>query len=111
MRTQDGNIDIENTSRLAALAAPLDVTFHKAIDYSNDVLQSFQDLNRISGITRVLTSGGKDTAWNGGEILRQMQEMPGRKIEIIAAGKVLPENREQIASHTGVGELHGKRIV
>lgn len=109
--TEDGEIDVENTSRLAALAAPLEVTFHKAIDYSNDVLQSFQQLNRISGITRVLTSGGKDTAWNGREILRQMQEMTGRKIKIIAAGKVLPENREQIAAFTGVGELHGKRIV
>ncbi len=109
--TRDGNIDIENTSRLAALAAPLEVTFHKAIDYSNDVLQSFQQLNHISGITRVLTSGGKDTAWNGREILRQMQQMTGRKIKIIAAGKVLPENREQIAAYTGVGELHGKRIV
>jgi copper homeostasis protein len=109
--TEDGEIDVENTSRLATLAAPMDITFHKAIDYSNDVLQSFQQLNRISGITRVLTSGGKDTAWNGREILRLMQEMPGRKIKIIAAGKVLPENREQIAAYTGVGELHGKRIV
>lgn len=109
--TEDSEIDVENTSRLAALAAPLEVTFHKAIDYSNDVLQSFQQLNHISGITRVLTSGGKDTAWNGREILLQMQEMTGRKIKIIAAGKVLPENREQIAAYTGVGELHGKRIV
>lgn len=109
--TEEGEIDVENTSRLAALAAPLEVTFHKAIDYSNDVLQSFQQLNRISGITRVLTSGGKDTAWNGRETLGQMQEMEGRKIKIIAAGKVLPENREQIAAYTGVGELHGKRIV
>lgn len=109
--TEDGNIDIENTHRLAKLAAPIDVTFHKAIDYSIDVLQSFQQLNRISGITRVLTSGGKDTAWNGRDILRQMQEMPGRKIKIIAAGKVLPENRGQIAEYAGVSELHGKRIV
>lgn len=109
--TKDGCIDIENTKRLVALAAPLDVTFHKAIDYSSDVLKSFSQLNAIDGITRVLTSGGKDTAWNGREILRQMQEIPGRKIKIIAAGKVLPENRAQIAEYTGVTELHGKRIV
>ncbi len=109
--TEGGNIDIENTSRLASLAAPLDVTFHKAIDYSSDIIKSFQQLNDIEGITRVLTSGGKDTAWNGREVLRQMQETPGRKIKIIAAGKVLPENREEIAEYTGVQELHGKRIV
>jgi len=109
--TEPGEIDMENTRRLVKLAFPLDVTFHKAIDYSGDVLKSFQQLNTIDGITRVLTSGGMDTAWNGRHILKQMQDLPGRRIKIIAAGKVLPENREQIAAFTGVSELHGKRIV
>lgn len=108
---EDDTIDIANTSRLARLAFPLEVTFHKAIDYSNDILKSFQELNAITGITRVLTSGGMDTAWNGREVLKQMQELPDRKIKIIAAGKVLPENRIQIAEFTGVSELHGQRIV
>ena len=109
--TESGDIDVENTSRLARLAMPLDVTFHKAIDYSNDILRSFQQLNSIDGITRVLTSGGMDTAWNGRNVLKQMQDLQGRRINIIAAGKVLPDNREQIAAFTGVSELHGKRIV
>lgn len=109
--TESGDIDVENTSRLARLAMPLDVTFHKAIDYSNDILKSFQQLNSIDGITRVLTSGGMDTAWNGRNVLKQMQDLQGRRIKIIAAGKVLPDNREQIAAFSGVSELHGKRIV
>ena len=109
--TESGDIDVENTSRLARLAMPLDVTFHKAIDYSNDILRSFQQLNSINGITRVLTSGGMDTAWNGRNVLKQMQDLQGRRIKIIAAGKVLPDNREQIASFSGVSELHGKRVV
>jgi len=109
--TEDGAIDIENTRRLAKLAYPLEVTFHKAIDYSGDILKSFQELNTIDGITRVLTSGGMDTAWNGREVLKQMQELPDRKIKIIAAGKVLPDNRIQISEYTGITELHGKRIV
>lgn len=109
--TPENTIDIENTRYLSNLAAPLEITFHKAIDYSTDVLKAFQELNAINGITRVLTSGGMDTAWNGREILKQMQDTQGRKIRIIAAGKVLPENRLQIAAYTGVSELHGKRIV
>ena len=109
--TESGDINVENTSRLARLAMPLDVTFHKAIDYSNDILRSFQQLNSINGITRVLTSGGMDTAWNGRNVLKQMQDLQGRRIKIIAAGKVLPDNREQIASFSGVSELHGKRVV
>lgn len=109
--TKDGKIDIENTRRLAKLSSPLEVTFHKAIDYTGDVLKSFQELNAIEGITRVLTSGGMGTAWNGREVLKQMQQLPDRKIKIIAAGKVLPENRTKIAEFTGISELHGKKIV
>jgi copper homeostasis protein len=109
--TEEGKIDIKNTRRLAKLAFPLEVTFHKAIDCTSDILQSFQELNTISGISRVLTSGGKDTAWNGRNVLKQMQELPGRRIKIIAAGKIITENRTQIAEYTGVSELHGKHIV
>lgn len=104
-------IDTENIQRLVRRALPLEITFHKAIDYSFDVLKSFQELNSIYGITRVLTSGGRDTAWNGRMILKAMNELLGRRIKIIAAGKVLPENRIEIAEFTGVNELHGRRIV
>lgn len=109
--TGQGVVDLENTRRLAELASPLEVTFHKAIDYTGDVVESFQKLNQIAGITRVLTSGGMDTAWSGREILKTMNNLPDRRIKIIAAGKVLPENRLQVAEYTGVSELHGKRIV
>lgn len=109
--TPEGTIDKENTRRLAKLAYPLEVTFHKAIDYSVDLIESFKELNTIEGITRVLTSGGMDTAWNGRELLKQMQEMPGRTIKIIAAGKITKENRCQIAEFIGLNEMHGKKIV
>jgi len=109
--TEADTIDIENTRRLARLASPLEVTFHKAFDYSVDVYQAFTELNTIKGVTRVLSSGGKNTAWDGRELLKQMHEMPGRKIKIIAAGKVTSQNRNQVAEFTGITELHGKLIV
>lgn len=109
--TKEGEIDIESTQRLARLAFPLEVTFHKAIDYSTNILKSFQELNEIGGITRVLTSGGKDTAWNGRLLLKAMNEFPERRIQIIAAGKIVPDNRNEIAEFTGITELHGKRII
>lgn len=109
--TEENSIDLPNTQRLAQKAQPLDVTFHKAIDYTPDPLKSFERLNTIEGISRVLTSGGKATAWEGRIVLKEMNNLSNRKIKIIAAGKVLPENREQIAEFTGVTELHGKKIV
>lgn len=109
--TREGEIDIANTERLIRAARPLEITFHKAIDYSTDVLRSFRALNALDGITRVLTSGGCDTAWEGRDVLKAMNAMPGRRIRIIAAGRLLPENRERLADYTGIWELHGKRVV
>ncbi|WP_143541633.1 copper homeostasis protein CutC [Rhodoferax fermentans] len=109
--TEDGEIDMHNTERLVRTALPLAVTFHKAIDYSTDVQASFKRLNTLHGITRVLTSGGQTTAWEGRDALKAMHALPGRQIEIVAAGKLLPANRRQLADYTGVTELHGKNIV
>lgn len=109
--TKENKIDLKNIRRLAKRAAPLDVTFHKAIDSVADVLNSFQEINEIEEISRVLTSGGEDTAWNGRMTIKAMNELPERRIKIIAAGKIFPENRNKIAEFTGVSELHGKRIV
>jgi len=109
--TREGEIDIANIERLVRAARPLEITFHKAIDYSQDVLRSFRALNALDGITRVLTSGGCETAWEGRDVLKAMNAMPGRRIGIIAAGRLLPENRERLADYTGIWELHGKRIV
>ena len=109
--TRAGEVDLTNTERLIRAARPLDITFHKAIDCSQDVLESFRVLNALDGITRVLTSGGGETAWDGRETLKAMNAMAGRRIGIIAAGRLLPENRRRVADYTGVWELHGKRIV
>jgi len=107
----DNEVDIFNTQRLASLASPMEVTFHKAIDETSGLLQSCLMINDIPGITRILTSGGKDTAWDGREILRQMNSLPNLRLKILAAGKITYQNFRQIAEATGVHELHGRRIV
>ena len=109
--TANGDVAVEPTERLLRAARPLAVTFHKAIDHSIDVLASFQVINRLDGVTRVLTSGGPGTAWDGRDVLKSMHDLPGRRVQIVAAGSLTPENRAQLAAYTGIGELHGKRIV
>ncbi|HET6558558.1 MAG TPA: copper homeostasis protein CutC [Prolixibacteraceae bacterium] len=109
--SETGTIDLENTRRLATLASPLEVTFHKAIDDTVDIIHAFKELNSIKGITRVLSSGGHPTAWDGRELLKRMQQMPKHKITLIAAGKITAQNRLRIAEFTGITDLHGKRIV
>lgn len=109
--TPEGAIDAANTARLVRAASPLPVTFHKAFDGAADMFAAFRTLNAIAGISRVLTSGGRATAWEGRDVLKALQSTPGRRIEIIAAGRLLPDNRQRLADYTGIRELHGKRIV
>lgn len=107
----DGGIDISAVSRLAKLAAPLPVTFHKAIDLVSDPVSAVEQLCGIEGITRILTSGGKPTAKEGAATIRDMIEKGGKRITIIAAGRVTIQNREEIGKLTGATELHGRKIV
>ena len=107
----DGEVDVEATSRLCVAARPLPVTFHKAIDATADPLRALRQVNAIAGVTRVLTSGGQPTAWQGRDALRAMQSLADRRVTLIAAGKISADNRLAIADYTGIGELHGKRVV
>jgi len=109
--TSDNKIDKTNTKILAEYAHPLPVTFHKAIDEMENPVEGVSVLKEISGIKRILTSGGKPTALEGQKIIRKMVEVAGVQITILVAGKVLNTNVEEIQKLTGAKELHGRRIV
>ncbi|MDO8951822.1 MAG: copper homeostasis protein CutC [Draconibacterium sp.] len=109
--TSDNKIDEKNTKILAEYAEPLPVTFHKAIDEMENPVEGVSVLKGISGIKRILTSGGKPTAMEGLETIRKMIEVAGEQITILVAGKVLDSNVKEIQELTGAKELHGRRIV
>lgn len=109
--TPDNTIDEKNTRLLVEYAAPLPVTFHKAIDELENPVEGVKVLKNIPGITRVLTSGGKPTAMEGQETIRQMIAEAEGKITMLVAGKVLNSNVDEIQKLTGTNELHGRRIV
>jgi len=103
-------IDIERTKELLHLAHPMQVTFHKAIDETKDILQSVIQLKNI-GIDRILSSGGEATAIEGNETLLKMIEIAGDHMKIIVAGKVTSENFTQIASLIPSDQYHGRRLL
>jgi copper homeostasis protein len=107
---QDKTVDIERTTELTNLARPMQVTFHKAIDSTNDILLSINQL-KIIGVDRILSSGGRETAFEGGDTIRKMIEIAGDDLTIIVAGKVTAENFEEIWRLIPSGEYHGRRLV
>jgi copper homeostasis protein len=108
---EKNEVDLAVTKELVELAKPLLVTFHKAIDETPDPVIAIEKLTRISGIQRVLTSGGKETAMEGAAVLRKMKAVVEGKIIILAAGKVTKENLKKVHAVVRAEEYHGKRIV
>lgn len=64
--TPEGGIDMAASKALInrARAHGLSVTFHRAIDEAADYLQAYEAVCTL-GIDRILTSGGKPTAYEG----------------------------------------------
>ena len=109
--TPDFRVDVEKTKALAAYAAPLAVTFHKAIDDTPGPVASLGLLKKIPNVQRVLTSGGAATALGGQSVLRKMLEVAGGGLTVVVAGKVTKENLSTVHQCIGAKEYHGRRIV
>jgi len=112
-----GILTLENLPDLNALkllveaAAPLEITFHKAIDATPDPVKSTKMISVVKGITRILTSGGQPTALRGIETIHKMQKAVHGRISIIAAGRITEENLNKHIDLIGVNEYHGRKIV
>jgi copper homeostasis protein len=101
----DGNVNVESTRRLVGLSAPMKVTFHRAFDMSADLFRALRDV-RSGGVHRVLTSGGKQTAAEGAEILAGLVEAAEGAPGIVAASGIDETNVSALIEKTGVRQIH-----
>ena len=89
---------------LVAEAGPMQTTFHRAFDMTCDLSDALEEVVR-AGCTRILTSGGRNTASEGIGDLRALVVRAAGRIEIMAGSGVNPSNVRQLAA-TGVDALH-----
>ena len=108
--TKENSIDINLTNEFVKLARPLKVTFHKAIDFTSDVITEFKSLMNTD-VDSVLTSGGAETAFDGKEIINEMLRISNGKIKLITAGKVAHSDLPALQNVINAQEFHGIKIV
>lgn len=101
---KDGTIDEERTRECVRLAAPMEVTFHRAFDESAE-----QGLEKLvgCGCHKLLTSGQKPTAWEGRDTIRRLVAESAGRISVIAASGIDSRNAAETALYTGAEEIHG----
>ncbi|MFL3008888.1 MAG: copper homeostasis protein CutC [Candidatus Neomarinimicrobiota bacterium] len=92
--TESNYIDQNATRRLVNRANPMKVTFHKAIDYTDDMLGQINILSKIKGINSILTSGGAESALKGVNKINKIINKFGSRFRIIAAGSITNKNLE-----------------
>lgn len=101
----DGCIDIERTKILVDLAAPMEVTFHRAFDRCNDPFKGLEDIIQ-TGCKRILTSGQVPNAMNGLTLLSQLVQQANGRIIIMPGSGVRANNIQEMLLVTKATEIH-----
>ncbi|MFN9267430.1 MAG: copper homeostasis protein CutC [Planctomycetaceae bacterium] len=103
--TAEGVVDRERTARLVELAGGRPTVFHRAFDVVPDPFAALETLISL-GITRVLTSGQEESAYNGAALIRQLRDAARGRIEILPGGGIDPFNIADVVARTGTDQVH-----
>ncbi|WP_317367940.1 copper homeostasis protein CutC [uncultured Tyzzerella sp.] len=106
---EDKNIDIESTKKMIDIVKSFDckkeVVFHRAFDCVSNPYDSIETLIDL-GIDRLLTSGLKEKAFDGIDLIKELNEKYGDKIEILAGSGINYKNAKEIITKTGINQIH-----
>ena len=105
--TEDGEVDKEKTAEIVKIIKEYngEAVFHRAFDCVADPYKTMETLIEL-GIDRVLTSGLEPKAIEGKEVIKNLQEKYGDKIEILAGSGVNVGNMDEIMDYTGINQVH-----
>ena len=104
-------IDMDLVKRLTNISYPMRVTFHKAIDCSDNIKEAFEQLIKCKAVTSVLTSGKGKFVLENRTLINEILQLYKDKINIILAGGITNDNLDKIHKTFHCIEYHGKKIV
>lgn len=108
----DGSLNMPVMERICKEAAGMDMALHRAFDMARDPFKTLEDAKRL-GIKTVLTSGQKESAIKGKELLKDLVSKGQGKVEILMGGGIKPSIIEELVKYTGSRSIHmsGKKII
>lgn len=102
--TKNHEIDIEKTKQLISLSKPLKFTFHRAFDVVVNPKKAVQILQDL-GVDRILTSGTKEKASDGIDLLIELKKITEKKL-IILPGSGINKDNVTLFKNAGFEEIH-----
>lgn len=102
---EEGNLNISALKELMQEAVGMSVTLHRAFDMCRDPYQAMEEAIDL-GIDTILTSGQKQSAWEGRELLCQLIEKADGRIDIMAGAGIGASTIEKLIPVTGGTSYH-----
>jgi len=100
-----GDVDVAICRELVAAAGPLAVTFNRAFDVARDQCAALEAIVEL-GCSRVLTSGGCMSAYEGAPVIAALVRQAQERVTILAGAGITPAQVAPLLAATGVREIH-----
>jgi copper homeostasis protein len=88
---EDGHVDVKRCKQIIDVAGPMHVTFHRAFDMTSDPFLALEEIVSL-GIDTILTSGKRQVAEVGLELIRELAKRANDRISIMAGSGVNSQN-------------------
>ena len=109
--THLNRINLEQIKMVSEWAYPMNVTYHKAIDLSENFFEDTELLLQFKNVKSLLTSGQASTAEKGYLTLKRLLADFGKNIKIISAGNITDKNLNKIHNMIRGRYYHGRKIL
>lgn len=101
----NGSLDKERLKILIELANPLHIVLHRAFDVCKDPFEALQDAKGI-GMHTILTSGQKQTALEGADLLARLIQKANGEIDIMPGSGISSSTIATLIEKTNAKSYH-----
>jgi len=102
---KDGHIDVNRVRELVHLARPMEITFHRAFDFVPNPFFALEQLIKLN-IDTVLTSGQRQSAIEGKQVVKELVKKANGRINILAGAGINISNVEELVHFTNIQQIH-----
>ncbi|MBJ7957050.1 copper homeostasis protein CutC [Bacillus mycoides] len=103
---EQNEVDEEKLVDLLSVVDGINVTYHRAIDDTENPVEAMKVLKKFNKVTHVLTSGGQGNVVDNIPVLAAMQKKSEGNIQLVVGSGVTKKNVKQLLDETGISQAH-----